>query len=134
MDGQEIAGAGGGQGGGRLFYRRADIVQLPVGENLTAAALQVTGHGHAVGGEQLQADLVETDGVAQLFDQGLGVGACRYVEGDDNPRIAQRPRLLSRRPRIRAMTHSAGRTFSRAAMAILGAPGIQIGRLASAAS
>ena len=62
-------------------------MQLPIGEHLPAAPLQVAGHLHAAAGQELQADLVEQHAIAQPLDHGFGVGAGGHVERQDQARV-----------------------------------------------
>ena len=96
MHGEEVAGARGDDRRGRALDRRADVVQLPVEEDVAAGALQVARQRHAVAREELQADLVEDDGVAQPLDHRLRLGARGQVERQDEPRVGGAERVQAR--------------------------------------
>ncbi len=86
VDGQQIA-ARVRQHRRRLLHRRADVVQLPVQKHLGARRLQLARQRHAVRGEQLKPDLVETDRIADPLDQGPRLIGRRHVQGADHARI-----------------------------------------------
>ncbi len=87
MDGEEGAGLGPRDGGRGSLHLVTDVVQLPVGEHLSSGAGQPSGERHAVGRQELQPDLVETDRVPEQVDHRLGVLRRRQVQGGDQARV-----------------------------------------------
>ena len=83
VDGEQVAGVLGGDGGRRLLDRGADVVQLPVEEHRAAAGGEVARHRHAVARQELQPDLVGAHRLAQRLDHGLRGGAVGQVQRDD---------------------------------------------------
>src|SRR6185436_9996164 len=70
--------------GDRAPHRLGNVIELEVGEHLVAACGEPAQQLEiAVGGEQLQADLVEAHRIAQLLGERARLLRRGHVEGDD---------------------------------------------------
>src|SRR5688572_8951231 len=83
---REERGAAAGEVAHRAAHGLRDVVELQVGKDLVSARGkprdELEGAGAA---EELEADLVEARGVAELLDQRARLLGRRHVQGNDEP-------------------------------------------------